>query len=459
MPNRYSINIYDTNGALVAALDDWRNLNYIRKLNAPDEHTLSLNGLSPNVSAMDHLDYIVEVRRWGTNLSKYTDYTGFHRTSQYQFTSEDNNIFTSYGRGLNDLLRRRFVLYKTGTAGAAKSGAGETIAKQYVSENAGPSALITNGRIFDGVTRNLTIELDNGLGDICHGDRAYQNLLDVLQEISVHCGIDFNMVLTSLSPLSFEFRTYSPYYGRDRSVSQTALPPVIFSLDRGNIVGPSFTISRTEEATVLIVVGQGQQSNRANLIDSSSDMLDSPWNQIEVVKDARQENQITGLAEVADQELQQLLKKESLVFDVLQQDTSRYGIDYDLGDLVTVEFAGVVRDLQITQVSVNIGGDDQTEKIQLTFGQNHIAPKNNPLTEVTRRLRHVEVSERSEQAGAVEPIAFVDLPTPDSTSLGRTRFCTDCLKVGEAAGLGTGTVVYDDGSNWIRVGDDTVAGN
>ena len=47
------------------------------------------------------------------------------------------------------------------------------------------------------------------------------------------------------------------------------------------------------------------------------------------------------------------------------------------------------------------------------------------------------------------------LPAPDSTRKGRLRFATNGRKVGEGAGVGTGTLVYDDGVAWRRVGDDT----
>ncbi|MEM1208428.1 MAG: hypothetical protein AAGI54_04095 [Planctomycetota bacterium] len=49
------------------------------------------------------------------------------------------------------------------------------------------------------------------------------------------------------------------------------------------------------------------------------------------------------------------------------------------------------------------------------------------------------------------------LPANDGSNPGRVYFASDALKVGETAGGGTGTLVYDDGVAWRRVGDDTTA--
>lgn len=77
------------------------------------------------------------------------------------------------------------------------------------------------------------------------------------------------------------------------------------------------------------------------------------------------------------------------------------------------------------------------------------------IRNLARRLTTVENRERVETAGAVQPLAFATLPTAGQR--GRLRFCTNCRKSGEGAGLGTGTIIYDDGSAWRRTADDTTA--
>ena len=54
-----------------------------------------------------------------------------------------------------------------------------------------------------------------------------------------------------------------------------------------------------------------------------------------------------------------------------------------------------------------------------------------------------------------EPVALADVPA--SPLLGEERFCTDCRKIGQGGGAGTGTPIYWDGLAWTRGSDDTAA--
>lgn len=74
---------------------------------------------------------------------------------------------------------------------------------------------------------------------------------------------------------------------------------------------------------------------------------------------------------------------------------------------------------------------------------------------LSKRISIVESKERAETAGAFQKITFANLPVAGKP--GRSYFCTNGLKVGEATGNGTGVPVYDDGTGWFRYSDDTVA--
>lgn len=49
-------------------------------------------------------------------------------------------------------------------------------------------------------------------------------------------------------------------------------------------------------------------------------------------------------------------------------------------------------------------------------------------------------------------ILFADLP-PAAANAGRIYFVSNARKEGEGLGAGTGTLVFSDGTNWIRVDD------
>ena len=68
-------------------------------------------------------------------------------------------------------------------------------------------------------------------------------------------------------------------------------------------------------------------------------------------------------------------------------------------------------------------------------------------------------NERAETAGGVRACLYAELPlSADGAGAGDLFFCTNACKVGEAAGAGTGTIVYFNSADdsWRRVADDSL---
>lgn len=357
---RYQVRLYNTSGSLVAIFDDWSSLEVNKRINNFDVHTFMIDGRDSRVSLFT-LDSFVHVQRKddATSLPWTTEYFGFHRTSQRQFTEVNKQIFTSYGRGLLDLARRAIVLYPSGSTGSSKSGAAETVMKEFVNENIGPGAIAP--RLYSNVMPGLTIAADSALGGTWSGSRAWRNLLEVLQDIANANGIDFNIVNTG--PATFEFRTYYPQLGTDHSIT-TGTDPVVFAVEFGNMLSPSFTLSRTEEVTAIICLGQGQDANRSIHQALSTDALDSPWNRIEQSHDARNED-ILGQESESAAALFSLQKTESFQFTVMQTSSSVYGRDYAVGDIVTLKFQDIQRDKKI--IGANLLMSQGKETVSLEF--------------------------------------------------------------------------------------------
>lgn len=80
------------------------------------------------------------------------------------------------------------------------------------------------------------------------------------------------------------------------------------------------------------------------------------------------------------------------------------------------------------------------------------------LKQINRRIRKIELQEGSPTFDQAQSVAFVDLPTV-TVQNGRVRWCSNCRKTGEGAGVGTGVLVYSNATttNWKRVSDDVNA--
>lgn len=363
MQGRVQVRIHSpTTGALQAVLVEWRTLNLERQLNHWSNMSFSLRGDDLNIQYFV-TDALIAVWRSVENGTWYLEDILLHRTSQHQQTEMGTLIFTSYSRGLLDLLRRRQILYNAGSAFAEKSGAGETVMKAYVDQNAGPAASHAS-RKANGVTTGLTIAADTALGATWSGEKAWQNLAEVLDDIADPTGVDFDVVpLNNDVPITFEFRTYFPQRGVDRTAQ---VPPVLFGNIYANMIDPSYTISRTEEVNRVAVLGQGQESRRRVVIrENTTAMADSPWNTAETTADGRNSNAVAQLNSVGDEILEHRQTEKSFTFSVLQSGPFLYGREYGYGDVVYAQFGTIRETLKIVGVTLNI--TEGRERVGLKF--------------------------------------------------------------------------------------------
>lgn len=335
---RYRMRLLDWTGQSVADFTDLdiRSLEVTNQLNDFAYHTLSIAGDDARRAAFK-LDYILEVWRrvQRTGAEWYLEYAGLHRTPQDQLTTANHDIFTTYGRGYIDLLRRREILYAAGTAFSGKTGPGETVMKAYVEQNIGASSS-SGSRKRSGIPAGgaMLVEADQGRGVVWQGKREWSNLLDTLQDIAKISGVDFQVV--RLAPaVQYQFRTL---IGADRSAN------VIFGVDYGNMENPLYVKSRTEEATVAVALGQGQGAARATQTVLAAAMLDSPWNDVEITTEGRTNTTAAELTTAASEALLEKQAQSSFTFDVLQTSQLQYGADYFVGDTVRA----IYKDVDVT---------------------------------------------------------------------------------------------------------------
>ena len=359
MPVRYQIRVYDTSGVLQAVFDRFRSLQIEHRTNIASTCTLGMYGLDPNVAAFG-LDCLVEVRRTfpEAGLGWYTEYIGMHRTPQHQITEADSRIFTSYSRGLLDLINRRSVRYYADTEGSAKGPApADDVIKQYVRENAGSLATIANGRLSDGVLPGLTVAPNLGQAAIYEGAHAWKNLLECCKDIGEPHNVDYDVVW--LGGTNFEFRTYFPQKGTDRS--EGTPEAVIFGVAQGNFKNPSHTFSRTDEITSCLVLGPGEGPLRDTTLVLSPRTIESPWNLIEQDQNANTEDRLNALIAIGNEVLYEKRAAFNFTFDPIQTALSAYGKHYFLGDIVTSMMLGVPFNVKIEAVNINLS--DNQERI------------------------------------------------------------------------------------------------
>jgi len=368
----YRVNLKDTSGNLVAVFDTWQKLNITRALNGVGTFSMVLNGDDSKIPLFQ-TDCQIEVWRRPTGEEWYLEWEGFFRAESRQTSQAGERLFTAEGYSYNHLLQRRIIAYKEGTSYSDKSDAAETVMKEYVLENAGTSA--TNPpRLGDGVFTGLSIQVDTSLGGLWEGSRSFKNLYEVLLEISQANHIDFDVVGTGAA--TFEFRTYYPYLGKDRTtnglniytgLNASGYAPVVFSLRGDTMTGVEYRHDRSSEVNRVYVLGAGEQQNiLVEVVDNATAIAASTWNQCETSQSASNETTTTALTAYGYYALYQLKAIQTLDFSALQQPSLIYGRDYFLGDLITAKYDEIEFDKKIVSVGISCDKDFR-EGINLGF--------------------------------------------------------------------------------------------
>jgi len=346
MQAAYQVRLKNKAGALVAVFtqDNLLSLRLTRRVNDVAIHELTLNADDSRVSLFV-VDGQLEVWRRPAGHDWQLEYEGFHRNAEWQQDSDGRETFVSQGVGYQDLLRRRIIAAYAGSSEADKSGKAEAVAKAYVGEQ------IVSPAIGERAISGFTVQADGGSGNTVAVARAYRNLLEVLQEIAVIGGGDFDVIGTGAA--EWEFRWYDGQRGADRRAQ------IVFATDYGNMLTPALK-EQAARANTVLVLGQGEGSDRTWVWRPSATDVEG-LDRLEVARDARDTDDTDILEDRGDAELYEGRTLDELSFAVVQVAGVQYGVDYGLGDLVSARYRSTDYDLKIVEVDLRLGAPDQIE--------------------------------------------------------------------------------------------------
>lgn len=343
------------------------------------------------------------------------------------YTRETDNItlIALYGRDPKDLLRRRWVIQPAGYPQTYKTDYIDDMMKEIVREQMlwdeclDAEAAQDNSRAFP--ESEFIVQGEVSLGPLYTHTFPDRNVLDVLKELQeasfqlheeaplVNSRIYFDVLPRALygtprleiqdeatgeaiqdeesgealldesayestSIQGFEFATFAGLRGKDRTASA-----LIFSLENNNLEAPYYTLNYMEEENSIVVKGFGRGDSRPfTRVTDTQRAGASRWNLCEGLEDASTEPDQDSLEDYAYPKLYAGAPQEELSAVFLNvggnEDTPRslYGLDWDLGDLLPVEFAGKQFNVEVDIVYVAI---DESGKETIT-GRNNIDTSN-----------------------------------------------------------------------------------
>lgn len=295
------------------------------------------------------------------------------------YTREDNiEVLQFYGNNGVDLLRRQSVIQRDGTSYTSKTDNVDDMMKAIVREQMLYGSAISRLGVQDNSSawpqNEFFVQADLGLGPTVSRSFADRKVFDILKELkeasqqlhvdaSTNRKIYFDVVpkdlagitTTTASPLGWEFQTYADLRGSDRTMGPE------FSLENENIDKPAYSISHLDEINAVIVRGNGSGSNQMiGFAQDATRVASSRWNRSEKVHSATSEPSVTALNDVGRTELFKGKPVEELYVTFLNSPggptvpRSLYGLDWDMGDLVRVNYTDKQFDVEIGIVYVAV---------------------------------------------------------------------------------------------------------
>jgi hypothetical protein len=237
-----------------------------------------------------------------------------------------------------------------------------TVLYHYVDANIGPSAPIERK------IPNLTLAADTGLGSTVKGKARFDVLGPYLSKLSAIDGLGFNIRQIDDELV---FTVYQP-----NDLSDT----IRLDVENNRLASSEFTYA-APNATRAIVAGQGQGAEReiVEVTTTEATTAEGEWSRrIEVFKDQRDSDDV-ALLEQSGLEILAENGKTLNAISVKPADNGlmRYGVDWNLGDLVSV----VAGSQSVTAIVSEVGLSIEVDGVYLlaTIGKPATADPNNKV--------------------------------------------------------------------------------
>jgi len=279
--------------------------------------------------------------------------------------TEKGKISENYivmGRGLGGLFAERIALNDTdgGTGYDSQNTFAETAMRHYINLNCMDA---------DDADRNYPLlyleDPDGERGGNIKYDARFQYINELLEEISLASDLGWEVVLDPDNKrLVFQI-----IEGVDRSSDNGENSVVMFSPKFGNIKLLNYMDSNLNSKNVTYLGGQGEANARNVVTVTKDDDSYTGTDRREYFIDARDLDDNDKLTQRGNERLADLGEEKVLEVENLSTGPFDYGVDFYLGDIVTVNYPDIVEaDLRVIESIIEISPENLIQN-KLIFGK------------------------------------------------------------------------------------------
>lgn len=200
----------------------------------------------------------------------------------------------------------------------------------------------------------------------------WSNVGDAIRDVCNDATLQGTYLTTEIvapTESTFEWRIYVNQRGQDRTFASGS--GLLFTEARGNLANAILTVDATEEITLAEAGGALRNqldtaapdyglSNRV-AVDTTR-MGESPFGRIEAFVDSGNATDLAMILGDANSGVRAGRPVVTAVGDLQETDTCIRGIDFNYGDVVTVEVRGIQYDMRLDVIEVALQGGVETTK-------------------------------------------------------------------------------------------------
>ena len=331
-----NIYILSTTFGIEAVIDEYASCIWRPSYSEIGDFELYLNATDKNVDLLRAGRYLVRSSDVSVSNGMAT-YKKVMVIKNLEITTdaEDGDFLRVTGRELKFLLHQRIVWQQTTLTGTA-----ENAIRRLITENA--ISPTDYNRTMPGVVLGATKGLDAAIEKQVTGEYLDVAIVDICKTFNY----GWEMYIQADPSLQYYQLVVDIYEGVDRSHAQTKRPYVVFSEQFENLHNTEYQLNTEEYANTALIGGEGEGLERVyttiggdnwgflrheTFVDAR-DVSQSKGNENEISSDVY----LALLAERGQENLANLAITEGFSGEVLSDVAFKYGVDFYLGDLVSV---------------------------------------------------------------------------------------------------------------------------
>ena len=358
----YYCTLLDSLGNEVALLDtpSLPALRYERRLNDVSAAQFTIRAGDPRVALISKHTWFEVYRSRAVSAPSVREQS-YLVVGLDRFVEDDGQEWVIVsGVSLEWLLLPRFVDPRNDPSAAGgwstKLAPVDVLMADLVSQQAGPGAS-SHGSTPSQQIPGLAVPTPPGVGPNLPFRRAWDSVLEVLQDLAEPDRMDFRIERTT--GLAMAFRAERIGADRTQTTNYPGRPFTVLTPHLGTLRQPRLTLDWKDERTVVHLLGRGAGDNRELYGSMAGSWNETPYSYAAVVEDLRSADSASEYIEQAQEVLAKHRAKKSFTFEV-ERGAETYGVLWDLGDCVTVDWGDMSEEMRITAVTVELTGDGET---------------------------------------------------------------------------------------------------